>query len=274
MYKNIVHIPVFICGATAAALGIAHTLGDKVFAVERSGFAGREFADCYNPGENLSESGFDQDTEKLRAELESRNILADYKMHIQGVAPVIFNRIKEENLKFLFLTEVTDVKAADTGYEVTVYNNSGFRKFHAGIVIDTTSLCETNPMYPKNIITKSINATLSPANGDAAFPKSDNPLITLIQGRFEDEIYLKYQLEIDDDWVIARKKIHNYWVSREAELKDWNIAAIASSFDIKTGTKIAEIEKGWLWCPSNAYSNVLEAYDSGISIGRELVNCI
>jgi hypothetical protein len=271
MYKNIVQIPVFIYGASVLALGIASKLKDKAIVIERTGFAGREYVDCYNPGEILSEKKYSKETEALKEELVRRDLLNDNKMHIQGVAPVLFNRIKEKNLNYLFMTVVTEIKPIQGGYEVTVYNNSGFTKFHAEVVIDTTSLCETRPSEKIDIKWKSINATLSPTNKNFIFPMSDNPLVRLVQGRFDDEVYLKYQLHNDDDWISSREKFHKYWVTREGDLKDWNMAALASSFDIKVNTKSEQIDRNWFWVPSSSHDNLLDAYEFGTYTGAEIV---
>lgn len=271
MYKNIVQIPVFIYGATVLALGIAHKLKHKAIVVGRTGFAGREYVDCYNPGDFIYGKTYNSETQDLKAELERRNILLQSKMHIQGAAPVVFNRVKEENLNFLFMTVVTEIKPVQEGYEITVYNNSGFTKFYAEVVIDTTSLCETKPSEKIDIKSKSINATLSPVNKDFIFPHSNNPLVTLIQGRFDDEVYLKFQLHNDDDWVTSHEKLHKYWISREEGLRDWNIAAVASSFDIKVDTKSEQLERNWFWVPSSSHDNLLDAYDAGICTGAEIL---
>ena len=274
MFKNVIHVPVFVYGATMTALGISMSFRDKVIVVEKSGLLAREFVDSFNPGSGWGKKLLSREADDLRAELGARNILSEVsRIHLPAVAPVLFKKIKDEKLNFLFMTIVTGIRDIGTGYEITLYNNSGFSRLTAGMIIDTTSLCEIAPSGTKKIKSKSINAVLSPADTNKGFPKTDNPLVEFIQGRFEDEVYLKYRLEVKDDWITARDKLHSFWITRSRALKDWNMSAAASSFAIKADAGPEEIRKNWFRNPSSAYGNLLEAYEAGILLNlKESIN--
>ena len=276
MQSSIPHYPLFICGATAVALGIASQNTDKAFIVERTGLVAKEFIDCYNPGalewKALSPLGVN-----LKKELKQRNILDEAgRVHIPAVASVLFKLIQDTGVNILLVTEIVEIKKTEELYEITLYNNSGFQKVTADKIIDTTSIEGTNKKKKEEYIcSKSINAILHSKDEETFnFNHPDinsNEKVSYQQGRFTKEVILKYRLSLEDHWITARHKIHSYWQNRPSFLDKWQIASIASTFEVVLKEKVnCEIDDKWKWMPSSGYSNLLEAFEAGIVYGDEL----
>jgi len=249
------HYPTVIIGATAYGIGFASQKPDEVLVIERTALVAPEYIDSlhvgsteWNPTEPM---GFD-----LKNELLSRNVLsAAGRFHAPGAASTLFDLIQKKDISVLFLTDVIGIEKMESDYEITIYNNSGFQKISAGRVIDTT------PKADK----KSINAFVV-SNGNPC----DHPMLR--QGRFENEFILCVPLEMEDDWIAARKKVHTFWQNRDAGLKDWTLVSIASTFDFTVDNTVDEpgpyaIQERWEWMPGNAYGNLLEAFEAGIKGG-------
>ena len=73
MFKNVIHVPVFVYGATMTALGISMSFRDKVIVVEKSGLLAREFVDSFNPGSGWGKKLLSREADDLRVELGAKS---------------------------------------------------------------------------------------------------------------------------------------------------------------------------------------------------------
>jgi hypothetical protein len=275
MQKLIPHYTVFVCGITATAIGIASENPKETLIVDRTGLVANEFIDCYHLGSEefneVSPLG-----ENLKIDLKNRNILDDTgKVHIPALAPVLFKLIRDYSIDTLLVTEIIEVNKIEDYYEITLHNNSGFQKVTANRIIDTTATAISCNNFKDQISSKSINAILHTLV-DEPFPFNhseiiSNDIVSYHQGRFEKEIILKYLLNKEDDWIIARNKLHTYWQNRPQSIQKWQMASIASTFDISVKKQgPCEVDQNWEWLPSCAYENILEAIEVGVSYGKRL----
>ena len=232
---------------------------------------GREFIDSFHSNPYPGIRKLHKESNDLADELMRRNALCDNKFRNGAVAPVLFDIIKKNNLNYMMMTEVIEIKQINSGFEVTVYSSAGQKKIHADILIDTTSLRESKLPNKPDILSKSISALLISKDAKYEAAYSTNPLVKLFPGIYDDEIYMRYSLDTDDDWVTAREKLFNYWHSKKDELEHWKIAAIASTFEIMPVVPPNTPDSSWIWEPSCISANLIEAFDRGIEIGRRMV---
>ena len=266
MCRRIGDVPVLVIGATMAAFGIAYKLREKALVVERTALIGHEFVNSYNPGEEWNLSLVFSESVDFKKELKARNLLTeDGKVHIPALSPVIFNRIKKEKFNFLFMTEVVEITKMINGYKVTLYNNSGYQTINVKMIIDTTSAVASYSGKIESINSKSINAMLHPSTINAEFPQAKENHVTFVQGRFPSEVIMSFKLEKEDSWIVAREKLHRYWINRDESIRDWTMAATAATFAIQCEKGPVLLDDYWVWLPSCAYRNPLESMEAGLA---------
>jgi hypothetical protein len=168
------------------------------------------------------------------------------------------------------MTEVIEVTRQNNGFEVTLYDASGFSTLYTQHIIDTTSDCRSaRGRVP--IQGKSLGAVLhynGQANGQELRHLTD---AAWVQGAYATETYIQLALEPEASWSDARKKLHDSWSGRASELKDWTIAAVADELTFNVSEPIRELEPGWVWLPSCAHPNPLQAMDAGFAYGERMV---
>lgn len=256
--------PIVVLGASLASFGIAAKNPEEVLVIEPSSLVGQEFIDSFHLGEGWEKDVHSPFAQHLRSELEERNILsADGLISIPPLAPVLFNRIRTMGLSFLFQTSITAVEKGDDGYLVTLWNNSGFRTLKTDCVIDTsaTALSTFGKAAEGRILRKSLNGMIYPKCPDAPIPQDIPGIARFWRGRFSKEVVVSFELELSDNWITARQKIHDFWQSRQ--IPDWELAILASTFDYEVDPGPYEIAENWYWLPSCAYANALQAVDGG-----------
>src|SRR5690606_20857551 len=157
------------------------------------------------------------------------------------------------------------------GFEAELFDPSGHRVIRARRVIDTTSTRMTKPAQSLQI-PKRINALLhcSTADATAVAPRLDEAEYRLEPGRFVSEAYVSIPAAPQDDWAAAREKLHAFWANRPEALQAWTLATVADQFDRLPPRGPHELEPGWTWLPSAAYTNPLAAMDEALEvIGKE-----
>ena len=262
-----------ICGATFTGLGIANAIGSDCIVIERTAAVGREFINSYNAGKGWNEVSLSDKGTALQKELIRHNLLNEEgRVHLAGMAPVLFNRILQENFPCLFLTEILDIKQGNDGWEVTIYNASGIQKIKVQEIIDTTANKITCPKEEIKIVAKKLNILLNRNDfrgNDSNDVLSENE-IAFVPGFFETEAVLKVDLEVKDDWPAARKKAHDFWKKMSPHFTDWKFAWLADEFEVQV--KVEEQDQGnkITWLPSCNFSNPLEAFEKGYAFRAEL----
>ncbi|MNI07146.1 hypothetical protein D3C73_601510 [compost metagenome] len=265
MTANQLEYPILIYGATFAGLGMASSLGKQAIVVERTSLVGHEYVNSYRPGHGLTKISVSDIGQALYSELAERNIVhEDGAVHLPGISPVLFHFIRKQGLDVRLMTEITDVKPTEGGYEVQLYNTSGTQSMKVRDLIDTTSICSSTSLYNPSLQGKRINAILNGPPLEA--PLGDPKLgYELVQGGFASEVYLQFKVDYDDNWMSARNKLHQLWMNRPEALRKWKMAAVADTFDIKVNKGPETVGSGWSWVPSCAYDNFMEAFEAGLS---------
>ncbi|NOU67360.1 hypothetical protein GC096_25275 [Paenibacillus sp. LMG 31461] len=264
--------PVLIYGATFAGLAMAYSLGKQSILVERSSLVGHEYVNSYRPGHGLANRPTSGIGQELYDELVRRNIVqADGAVHLPGISPVLFHFIRKHNLNIRMMTEITEVRSTEDGYEVMLYNTSGSQTVQVRNIIDTTSTCGSSHLWNPPILAKSINAILDGPPLAASIGDSGRSY-EMVQGGFPSEIYFQLKVDNKDNWIVARDKLHQFWMNRPKMLRPWKLAAVADTFDIKVNQGVQVAAMGSSWLPSCAYDNFMEAFEAGISYAKQEVS--
>ncbi|NOU65473.1 hypothetical protein GC096_15670 [Paenibacillus sp. LMG 31461] len=260
------YYPTIILGATFAGLGAAYACGKEALLIERSALVGYEFINSYNLGEDWHATVLSEEGEKLKNELLERGILSeDGRVHIPAIAPVLYNKIGCDSLPILLHSDIADIRQLGAGYEVTIYNASGFNSYRTDRIIDT------RPEYaPSHLIkSKSLNAMLNCGEDDPEVSTTAGSYLLLTKGKLKGEVVAKVPIEVEDDWITARHKLHQLWAGRPKEWESWTISSVAGFFELQIEPETGgEIAPSWFSLPSAAYRNPLEAFEAGLLVKR------
>ncbi|NQX60827.1 hypothetical protein [Paenibacillus qinlingensis] len=260
------YYPTIILGATFAGLGASYACGKEALLIERSDLVGYEFINSYNLGEAWHATLLSEEGAKLKNELMERGILSEEgRVHIPAIAPVLYKKIGCDSLPILLHTDVADIRQSGAGYEVTIYNASGFSSYRTDRIIDT------RPEYaPAHMIkSKCLNAMLNCGEDDPEPSAGAESHLLLTKGKLKGEIVVKVPLEVEDDWPTARHRLHQLWAGRPKQWESWTISSVAGFFELQIELETSnEIEPNWFSLPSAAYRNPLEAFEAGLRFER------
>lgn len=228
--------------------------------IESSCLAAREFIDALAAGtrnwEPVSELG-----ERMVSRYKGKKIMMEGKpIQIAAAAPVIFELIRDYGIHVLFGTWL-DLDTAGEEKAYTCYNSSGFQR----ICADHFYSWEQE-VFQKKQYRKYINALIYCGGSDIRL-KWENGMdgIWLADYSFPDMKILSCGLEAEDDWIMARKKIHTFWTHRPAPFQPWKIVSVASTFAWMEAVSNVKGEKTTL-CPM--YENMLMAFEDGVRLGK------
>jgi len=261
-----------VLGATFSGLGAAYAGCGRTLVIERRSNMGYEFIACLNPGSGWNETRVSDIGGFFKKELYSRGILSpDGLVHLPALEPLLSRWVKDCSFSVLLLTEVIKIKKVENTYEIQIYNSSGFGTIKACNIVDTLG----NPLLQSRvnvgILSKSINAMLY---GDTTQePVLNNQQAQILKGKLSGEYILKYPLEIEDNWITARKKLHEFWLNRPSELKPWTLAYVANSFDMCAEKGVYQVYDTWNILPCYSFNNPLEALEVGAKFARERNYC-
>ncbi|WP_282936202.1 hypothetical protein [Paenibacillus sp. RC67] len=276
MTAEAAHYQLLVCGATCAGLGAALAAKLPVIVVERSAGVGQEFIETFNPGsfeamDDLRVSPLEQ---SLHAELIERSLMepGGGPVHLPGVHSVLCKRIQDAGLKVLFLTEIIEITPTGDGFEVTLYNVSGFQTIRVDRILDTTSCRFSRPdQHYAPVNRKIIRAHLSAGISGNETTPIVQPLdeqAQILQGRFPSERILALTVDTGTDWPAARHSLQEYWRARPASLALWTIAAVASTFGEQVPQGPIELAAHWIWLPSESSPHPLLAFRQGCQYSR------
>ncbi|MDR6549188.1 hypothetical protein [Paenibacillus qinlingensis] len=258
------YYPMIIIGATFAGLGAAYT-NKEALVIERTALVGHEFINSYHLGEGWQQTPVTAEGEKLKKELLDRGILSEEgSVHIPAIAPVLYNKIAEDAISIMLHTDVTEIRRLAEGFEVTVYNASGFSRFTTDRIMDTRS----ESALPGSVVSKSLNAMLSCREEGLEVPLFTMENVRFATGKLQGEWIVKVTVDVEDDWIAARHKLHHMWANRPDVWEKWTISAIAGCFELQINQEPTAIEPNWWSHPSGAFRNPLEAFEAGLAFGR------
>ncbi len=255
-----------VIGATCAGLAGALARPEGTLLVEPSASIGWEFVEAIRPGtgwEDADQSG--KEAEGLRRELIDRNILHQGRVHLPAIAPVLFKRLYDSSVHYLFLTDVLEVVPGAGGYEVALFGRSGLTKVRVRRILDTTNGLVSRPAQQVEVTYRGIHAILNGSMREAQSERSRaGSQYRTVPGRFPSEVYLMLPLSNDDDdWPRARVRLHDFWTDRPAELLGADLATVAMRLAEKPVPADVR-ERGWRHLPSASFDNPLQAFAAGV----------
>ena len=255
----------FIIGASFTGIGIACKYPDSVI-VESSICVGGEFINAVNPGTGWDGKLHSKDAVAFLNRIKEHNAFESGRIHLPALAPITCDWIVDKKITPRMATEIKDVKPANGGFEITIFDAEGEHKLHARQVIDTTEgFCSARFCGNKSpVLEKRLNALLH--SGHDQIRSGDYGGIEIREGRFPSEAVAMFKLPPDCGWPEARQLLHAAWTARPQSLREWKIAAVAIRFDYKIAPGLYRIKKNWLHLPSCGYQNPVSAYDNGCSI--------
>ncbi|WP_028551971.1 hypothetical protein [Paenibacillus sp. UNC451MF] len=263
---------VLIAGATFTGLSLACNYGKKAMVVERTGAVGPEFTSTFCKAKIDRAQRVSERSSALREEAEMRNMIGeDGAIHWPAFVPVLHQLISREQLEVRFLTRIIEVKSQPSGgFEVTLMNAAGLSKVIADRIVDTTSFCDTSwSSSQERLHGKRLCAMIyRPDAPDEPPPHIEEYAIH--RGRFCSEWVTCLTVRVEDSWAEARAQLLSIWSNRPEPLFPWQLVTIADAFDVEVDPGTHPIAHGWIWHPSAAYSDPIQAFDVGSRMKLEV----
>ncbi len=244
---------ILIIGATFTGIGAGYAAKERTLIVEPRQQVGYEFINSFNPGTGYGTMQLSPVADGIKTEMKSRGILVDDgRVHVPALAPMMFNRIQTDNIPVLLQAFVAESRPVAGGFETDIYTAAGYETIKSKFVLDTRP--------GKKVISKRINAMLCSAGGE--FSASCGG-VEYMGGALAGEVIMKLPVEINDDFSVARRKLHAFWEQRSDNLKPWTIAAVADCFEFAALKDVSTLCPGHFQISSCAFANPLEAFDAG-----------
>ena len=255
-------IKTVILGGTCRGIGYLLQTDDSLL-IERSASIGGEFFDAYKATDNWDAELKTAAACEFRKQMESRQMIRGEQTDFYGLAPLIYYKLKEYTDRIMLMSELTELKSVGSGFELTVYNQSGKQEIHCEEVIDVSVLCVSDLSFGKaNIQEKKLNAILYTENLEQALTGSMSG-IELSGGRNDKELILRMKVEHGAGFAEARELLLTAWGTRPEELKDSRISSIAKEFDFTFQENEHQFTKNWKYVNPINFSNPLLAIDAG-----------
>jgi hypothetical protein len=252
-----------IFGGTCRAVGELLQAGGDCLLIERSASIGGEFFDSYKKADNWDSVLDSEFACEFRSEMEGRKMIRGDQTDFYGLAPLIYNKLKDYTESIMLMTELAEIKKIDEGFNITVYNQSGKQEIHCEEVIDASVLCVSDLGFGKgNIQEKKLNAIIYTDNSEQSLTGSI-PEAELSAGRNEKELILRMSIDRNIGFAEAREQLLNAWGSRSAELKGCRINSIAKEFDYEFKENTHQFAENWQYVNPINFSNPLLAIDAG-----------
>jgi hypothetical protein len=252
------YVPTLIIGASMLGLGLAFNKGKDAVTLEYSSGVGNEYIRSFKlgnkPYQAASSKGLD-----IQHECLVRNAMStEGRLHLPGLMHVLVNQLSIAKLDVRLLTSVVEVKKHKDQFEVLVHDASGLRTIITDQLIDTTPGCVTKPgqFSPSS---KSLNMMIH----GWSQPNDSADGYAIKRGRFASEVILEYPLNLEENWMVARNKLFQFWLNRPEALRACSFITHADEFDMEYEASHHNLEPHWDWLPSAFYDNPLEAFDHG-----------
>lgn len=263
-----IHIDNLIIGASFWGIGYATSAEGDTIILERGIHVGSEYIDCYKFGTDWYDQYKTGEADLLKSECERRSIISKkHKPILQACMPVLCDTIIKNHINVWLSTEVLKIDETSDGYLVLVSNASGMICIEADKVIDTTSGCRLHRGIPDKVISKSINAMLHTGN----YPQIEyvrEKEVEVYTGERPDIVYLKVFINPEDDWIVARRKLYNFWMDRPSKLMNYMLVTIGSKFEYYYSEENSSELSCIQWNPSSNYKNPIHSFDMGVLQGK------
>lgn len=251
---------VAIFGATFLGLGAALEL-ENVVVIEKRGLLGAEYVNSFKICEP-KEIEVQTELGKTFAEDSINRGLVSESGDIYS-APAVYvlsSYLVKKHIDILQMTEVISLEKQDDYFEIKVYHSAGFETIYAKRIIDTTSLGVGHNTALQYKIRKQLNSIVyNPDTNeeDNLYYNKQNGLYTYV---------LPVEMDVDRyDAVEQLCDMEDVFVSNNLQ-----ISSIASEFSYIMEPCRVVIEEKFEWIPSVAYANLIEAFDKGVQIAKEV----
>ncbi|MBQ2695942.1 MAG: hypothetical protein IJF61_01415 [Clostridia bacterium] len=243
---------VIVLGATFAAAGIANHYGENCLILERRPQAGYEFLNALSFGHNYSALLETAEANHLYQKFADKGVFSDDRICLFKGAGALYQCLEGKNV--LLNMELISVKREQDLFEVVVHGVSGYRKYFAKRIIDTT-------VHPEMIQDKTLNLLLNNKNGEA------NPAVetTTEKWGYPGDILIKIPVSREAGYIEARKKVKAFL---ETFLEGYKAVCVADCFAATVSGSYPKEQDGIVLLPSVAFDNPLKAFDAGLLFAR------
>ena len=188
-------------------------------------------------------------------DLKSRGLVSETgEIYPAPTVYVLSSYLKEKSIDILLMTETTSINRIEGYYEIMVYHSGGFETIYAKRILDSTTLGICHGASKKYQKQKQLNAIVYNPDGsqlEGLSFNTQNGLYTYT---------LPVHLEIDRyDAVEMLCGMENIFT--ESNLQ---ISSIGSDFSYVMEPCREEVAEQFVWMPSTAFSNLVEAFDKGV----------
>ena len=242
-------------------LGLGAALGmENVVVIEKGGLFGAEFVNSYKV---CAPKVVEPKTELGKAFLEDlkrRGLVSEAgEIYPAPTVYVLSAYLKEKPFDILLMTEVTNIKKVNNYYEIMVYHSNGFETIYAKSILDTATLGIGHDVAVKYEKQKQLNAIVYNPDGRELEGLSFN---------VQNGLYT-YTLPVDLDTCRYDAVEMVCGMEKLFAEKNLQISGIASDFSYTMEPCREMIEEQFVWYPSTACANLIEAFDMGAQFAEE-----
>ena len=247
-----------VFGATFLGLGAALGM-ENVVVIEKGGLFGAEFVNSYKVcAPKVVEPKTELGKEFLE-DLKKRGLVSEEgEIYPAPAVYVLSSYLKEKPFDILLMTEVTGGKKVDNYYEIKVYHSSGFEIIYAKHILDTTTLGISHTNAQKHELQKQLNVIVY---------NPDRNVLDGLSFNSQNGLYT-YTLPVSPD-IDRYEAVESLCGMEKLFLeKNLQISSIASDFSYTMEPCREKIEERFVWIPSTAYANLIEAFDEGVQFAE------
>ena len=248
-----------VFGTTFLGLGAALCM-ENVVVIEKGGLFGAEFVNSYKVCAPKAVEPKTELGKEFLEDLKRRGLVSEEgEMYPAPAVYVLSSYLKEKPFDILLMTEVTGIKKVEGYYEIMVYHSNGFETVYAKHILDTTTLGIGHEQGRKHAKVKQLNTIVY------------NPDGNMLEGLSYNSQNGLYTYTLPVDLEIGRYDAVEMLCGMEKVFAEKNlqISSIASDFSYTMEPCREAIEEQFVWNPSTAYSNLIEAFDMGVQFAEE-----
>ena len=254
------HYDAAVLGATFLGIGAALSLKNVVM-IEKGGLFGEEFVNSYKvckPKDVKPETRLGND---FLCDLKKRGLVSESGEIYPAPAVYVVSSYLEKNpIDILLMTEVIRIEKIEGYYQITVYHTGGFERILAKRIIDTTAIgVGYNAEGQAVPMEKSLNAIVYNPDGKQLDGLTFNAQTGLYTYTLPVDLHASRHDAVES--LCAGEKIF--------EENNMRISSIASDFAYTMEPIHKVIDSYFVWDPSTAYDNLVEAFDRGAQIAEE-----
>ena len=251
---------VAILGATFLGLGAALSLKNAVV-IEKADFFGTEFINNYKVCKPQLINSTTELGTHFADNLRKRKLISASDDIYQAPAMyVISSYLKQNPVEILLMTETIEVKKENGVYSITVYHAKGFETILAKKLLNTTLNGIGCSYNDKLKIKKTLNSIIynpEKRNMENLYYNTASDVYTFSMAiSFE-----KTRYDAVEELLVMANVFQN---------NKMRISSIAPDFSYELEPFCYMEEQDYIWNPSIAYANLVEAFDVGVSVAERI----